>query len=161
MARLQAGQKVDHFETIRLAKDGRKLDVSVTISPLKDAEGRLIGASKIIRDITERKRNEQQLRLLSTAVQSAANGIAVADRAANLLWINPAFTRMTGYNSAEAVGQNPPRPQVRPAIRGVLPPYVEHPRQRRTLAWGTGQPPQGRLALSRRNDHHTRARGRN
>jgi PAS domain S-box-containing protein len=107
MVRLQAGERVEHFETVRVAKDGRSLPVSVTISPLKDGGGRVIGASKIVRDITERQRAEQQLRLLSTAVESAANGIAVTDRNGAILWINPAFTRLTGYSRAEAVGQNP------------------------------------------------------
>ena len=60
-----------------------------------------------LRAIAERQRTEQQLYLLSTAVESAANGIAVTDSAGRILWINPAFTRMTGYSPAEAVGQNP------------------------------------------------------
>jgi PAS domain S-box-containing protein len=58
IARLRAGERVEHFETKRLTKDGRLLDVSVTISPIKDSEGHIIGASKIARDITERKQDE-------------------------------------------------------------------------------------------------------
>lgn len=61
--RIRQGEKIEHFETQRIRKDGRRVDVSLTISPIKDAEGRIIGASKIARDITERKRVEQSLRV--------------------------------------------------------------------------------------------------
>jgi PAS domain S-box-containing protein len=56
LASLRRGERIDHFETVRKRKDGTLLDVSVTISPVKDAQGRVIGASKVARDITERKR---------------------------------------------------------------------------------------------------------
>ena len=56
LASLRRGERIDHFETVRKRKDGTLLDISVTISPVKDAEGRVIGASKVARDITERKR---------------------------------------------------------------------------------------------------------
>ena len=60
--RIRRGERIDHFETIRLAKDGRPLNVSVTISPIKDSSGRVIGASKVARDITGRKKSEQALK---------------------------------------------------------------------------------------------------
>jgi PAS domain S-box-containing protein len=56
--RLRRGQKIDHFETVRQAKDGRLLDVSLTVSPIRDGTGTIVGASKVARDITERKRHE-------------------------------------------------------------------------------------------------------
>jgi len=58
LARLKGGERVQHFETKRLTKDGRLIDVSVTVSPVKDAEGNIIGLSKIARDITEKKLDE-------------------------------------------------------------------------------------------------------
>jgi PAS domain S-box-containing protein len=61
LARIARGEKTDHFETVRLAKDGRKVDVSVSISPIRDAEGRIVGASKIARDTTERRLAELKL----------------------------------------------------------------------------------------------------
>lgn len=61
LARLQKGQKVDHFETTRLTKDGRAVQVSLTVSPIRNSDGVVVGASKIARDITERKRVEQAL----------------------------------------------------------------------------------------------------
>jgi PAS domain S-box-containing protein len=58
---IRAGRRIEHFETIRLAKDGRLIEVSLTVSPIKDREGRVIGASKILRDVSSRKRIEQSL----------------------------------------------------------------------------------------------------
>ena len=58
---IRAGRRIEHFETVRLAKDGRLIDVSLTVSPIKDEEGRVIGASKILRDVSSRKRMEQSL----------------------------------------------------------------------------------------------------
>ncbi|MGN6547448.1 MAG: ATP-binding protein [Aureliella sp.] len=63
IAKLQSGERIEDFETVRMAKDGRRLDVSLTISPVRNAEGKVIGASKIARDITERKRAEAAVRL--------------------------------------------------------------------------------------------------
>jgi PAS domain S-box-containing protein len=59
LARIAAGQRIDHYETVRLHKDGRLIDVSVTVSPIRNAAGNIIGASKIVRDITERKKAEK------------------------------------------------------------------------------------------------------
>jgi PAS domain S-box-containing protein len=58
---VRAGRRVEHFETIRRAKDGRLIDVSLTVSPIKDEDGRVIGASKILRDVSSRRRIEQSL----------------------------------------------------------------------------------------------------
>ena len=58
LARVARGEATDHFETVRIGKDGRKIDVSVTISPIRDRHGRIVGASTIARDITDRKRGE-------------------------------------------------------------------------------------------------------
>jgi PAS domain S-box-containing protein len=64
LTRIRRGERFDHFETVRLAKDGRQLNVSITVSPIKDSTGHVVGASKVARDITERKNaveREQQL----------------------------------------------------------------------------------------------------
>ncbi|MEX1230495.1 MAG: PAS domain S-box protein [Planctomycetaceae bacterium] len=60
--RIRRGERIDHYETIRRRKDGTLIDVSLTVSPVVDAQGRIIGASKIARDISERKKAEEQLR---------------------------------------------------------------------------------------------------
>jgi PAS domain S-box-containing protein len=62
LARIVNGERVDHFETVRVAKDGRQIDISLTISPVRDRSGRIVGASKIARDVSDRKRAEQALR---------------------------------------------------------------------------------------------------
>jgi PAS domain S-box-containing protein len=73
LARLSRGELVDHYETVRMSKDGRRLDISLTVSPIRDGEGRIIGASKIARDVTERKQVE-------AALQEAAEALKEADR---------------------------------------------------------------------------------
>jgi PAS domain S-box-containing protein len=59
--RIKHGERVDHFETVRVTKDGRRLDVSLTVSPLRDEEGQVVGASKVLRDITARKEAVKKL----------------------------------------------------------------------------------------------------
>src|SRR4030095_939621 len=59
MARLQKNQKADHYETVRQRRDGSLVDLSVTLSPLRDSRGVLVGASKVARDISERKQDER------------------------------------------------------------------------------------------------------
>jgi PAS domain S-box-containing protein len=62
LARIARGDRVEHFETVRVSKQGRRIDISLTVSPVRDRAGRIIGASKIARDITDRKRAEEALR---------------------------------------------------------------------------------------------------
>jgi len=64
LAQIRAGNRVDHFETVRKKKDGTLFDISLTISPIRDASGQIIGASKIARDITERRRAQEEQHLL-------------------------------------------------------------------------------------------------
>jgi PAS domain S-box-containing protein len=71
LADLRRGRKIDHFETERLTKDGRRISISLTVSPVKDRGGRIIGASKVARDITERKRAEEQLREAKRRAEAA------------------------------------------------------------------------------------------
>src|SRR3954453_12070514 len=61
IARIRRGERVEHYETIRRAKNGRLIDISLSVSPIRDSTGRITGASKIARDITERKQLEQAL----------------------------------------------------------------------------------------------------
>ncbi len=64
ISRLKAGERLDHFETVRLTKDGRRVDISLTISPIRNAAGEIVGASKVARDITEKKAAEKLQQLL-------------------------------------------------------------------------------------------------
>ena len=71
LARIRRGERVDHFETVRRTKDGRLIDMSITVSPIKDAAGHIVGASKVARDITERRRIEDLRTLLLAREQEA------------------------------------------------------------------------------------------
>ena len=68
--RVVRGERVDHFETVRQKKDGTLIDISLTVSPVRDPEGRIIGASKVARDITERKRTQAELKRLSDNLET-------------------------------------------------------------------------------------------
>lgn len=72
ISRLKRGERVDHFETIRRKKDGTLLDISLTISPVRDAQGLIVGASKIARDITEKKRIEAEIRRANADLEQFA-----------------------------------------------------------------------------------------
>jgi PAS domain S-box-containing protein len=72
LARLRAGERIDHYETVRIAKDGRYLDVSVTISPVRDATGRIVAASKVARDVTEQRRALRELKAAKEAAETAS-----------------------------------------------------------------------------------------
>ena len=70
LARLRAGERIEHFETIRMRKDGKRLDISLTVSPIKGPHGRVVGASKVARDITVRKNNERMLHEQAEALRT-------------------------------------------------------------------------------------------
>ncbi len=81
---LTRGERVDNFETVRMRKDGSLLDVSLTISPMKDGSGRVVGASKLARDITERKRAEEALRQAQTDLAHASRLTTMGEFTASL-----------------------------------------------------------------------------
>jgi PAS domain S-box-containing protein len=80
LARIRRGQRVDHFETVRRAKDGRMLNISLTVSPIKDRSGKIVGASKVARDITDRKRAEAELERLLASEKEARRQAEEASR---------------------------------------------------------------------------------
>ena len=75
LSRLKRGERIDHFETVRVTKDGRYLDISLTVSPIKDSYGQIIGASKIARDVTDRKAFERALRDAQQQLQAYAQDL--------------------------------------------------------------------------------------
>ncbi|MFZ0135650.1 MAG: ATP-binding protein, partial [Candidatus Sulfotelmatobacter sp.] len=125
LARIRRGESVEHFETVRVRKDGKQIDVSVTISPVKDMNGTIVGASKIARDITERKQAEARLSgqaeelsrqagellrsrealetqtlMLQSVLDSMAEGLVAADEQGKFIIWNPAARKILGLGAA-------------------------------------------------------------
>ena len=107
LASLRAGQRIEHFETERERSDGQRISVSLTISPIRDAEGAVIGASKIVRDITDRKRAEAEQQKLVTLVENSTDFIGICDLAGTPLFINSAGMRMVGLDDIEHARRTP------------------------------------------------------
>lgn len=105
--RLRKGEKVDHFETVRVRKDGELIDVSVSISPICDNTGRVIGASKIARDITNQKKANARLELTSRVFTNTNEAIIVTDAQCIIIEVNEAFTNISGYSREDVVGSSP------------------------------------------------------
>src|SRR5678815_2170559 len=71
LEQIRSGRRVDHFETVRMTKDGKRINVSVTISPMRDSNGVIVGASKIARDITLQKQTQRELEEARDAAEAA------------------------------------------------------------------------------------------
>ncbi|MEK6283607.1 MAG: PAS domain S-box protein [Acidobacteriota bacterium] len=109
LQRVRKGERIEHFETIRLHKDGHPIEISLTISPIKNERGEVVGASKIAREITERKRAEEQLRRAlqfdETVMLSMGEGLYTVDNHGRLTFMNPAAQRMFGWTLEEMLGR--------------------------------------------------------
>lgn len=103
LARIVKGERIEHFETRRVRKDNKQIDVAVTISPLRDNSGRVIGASTIARDITERKRAEEEIRQ-QAGLLSLAPAVVRDMNDRTVLWTRGA-EQLYGYSQKEALGQ--------------------------------------------------------
>jgi len=109
LERVRRGERIQHYETQRLRKDGRVIDVSLTVSPIIDRMGRVIGASKVARDISDRKRHERAERdqlFLSSIVSSADDAIIGKDMNGIVTSWNPAAEKLFGYTAEEMIGQS-------------------------------------------------------
>jgi PAS domain S-box-containing protein len=110
LARLRAGERIEHYETVRVRKDGSFVDISLTVSPIRGPDGRIIGASKIARDISERKRAEQALRQreeeLTDFIENSAVGLHWVGPDGTILWANKAELELLGYTREEYIGHH-------------------------------------------------------
>ena len=108
LARIRRGERVDHFETVRVAKDGRPLDISLTVSPVRDATGTIIGVSKVARDVTERKRAAAALAAqrewFRVTLASIGDAIIASDSEGRITYMNGVAETLTGWTSADAQG---------------------------------------------------------
>ena len=113
LARIEAGEKIDHFETERITKDGRRLTVALTVSPLRDDEGRIVGASKIARDITRERQLEVTLQQKQKmeAIGRLAGGVAHD--------FNNLLTVILGY-AATIQGRLGSEDPIRPALSEIV-----------------------------------------
>src|SRR4029450_4559109 len=94
-------ERVEHFDTVRCRKDGKVVPISLTVSPIRNDEGLIIGASKICRDISERKRAEEALReekaLLQATLTGIGDAVIVADVDCRITMMNPVAQTLTGW----------------------------------------------------------------
>ncbi len=109
MQRLQRGERVEHYETVRVTKSGRQVQISLTVSPIRDEHGNIVGASAIARDITERKQAQDALRLseerLQGIISSAMDAIITVDSNQRVVVFNKAAEQIFRCAAREAIGQ--------------------------------------------------------
>jgi two-component system sensor histidine kinase VicK len=124
LSRIRQGLKVEHFETVRRRKDGRLINIWVTVSPVRDSAGSIVGASKIARDVTAQHEGDRARGLLASIVESTDEAIISKDLTGNVTSWNRAAERLYGYTAQEMLGQ--------PVLR-IVPPEL-HDEEARILA---------------------------
>lgn len=129
LARLRIGERVDHFETVRRRKDGSLLDISLTISPVKDLGGKIIGISKIARDITEQVGARAEIAELAERLRitltSIGDAVVATDANGAVTYLNPVAEDLTGWPLSEATGK--PLPEVFRIVNEETRKTVENP----------------------------------
>lgn len=109
LSRLRRGERVDHFETVRVARGGRQVAVSLSVSPIRNAAGTVVGASKIARDITEKKRMEdalaEQREWLQTTLESIGDAVMATDVRGEIVFMNAVAEHLTGWRREAARGR--------------------------------------------------------
>lgn len=106
LCRIQRGENIPPFDTVRMRKDGSVIPVSISVSAIKDAAGQVIGASKVARDITKRKAAEEQVREQAALLDRARDAILVQDLSGCLRYWNKSAERVFGWTAEEAIGRN-------------------------------------------------------
>jgi PAS domain S-box-containing protein len=106
LSRIRSGRPIEHFETVRRRKDGTFIDVSISVSPIRGADGTVIGASKIARDVTHARRMEREAFRLAAIVESSEDAIVSKDLYGIIQTWNRSAERMFGYTADEAIGRS-------------------------------------------------------
>jgi PAS domain S-box-containing protein len=108
LERIRRGERVEHFETVRMTKGGDQLDVSLSVSPIHDASGTIVGVAKIARDITERKRLARELAAqqewFHVTLESIGDGVIASDPEGHVTFLNAEAAALTGWSAQEAAG---------------------------------------------------------
>ena len=117
LGKIRAGERVEHFQTVRVHKSGRLVHVSLTISPIKDAKGNIVGAAKIVRDITRQKKLEEAARRLAAIVESSDDAIASKDLNGIITSWNRSAEKLFGYTAEEIIGK---------PVLVIIPPELHH-----------------------------------
>jgi PAS domain S-box-containing protein len=109
LSRIRKGERIEHFETVRQRKDGSLINVSLTVSPIKNERGEVVGASKIARDITQSKEAQEQLRRAldfdQTVMLSMGEGLYTVDTEGRVTFMNPAAQKIFGWTLDEILGR--------------------------------------------------------
>jgi PAS domain S-box-containing protein len=106
LGKIRAGERIEHFETVRVHKNGRRLIVSLAVSPIKDERGRVVGAAKIVRDITQKKKLEEDAFRLAAIVESSDDAIASKDVNGIVTSWNHSAEKLFGYKAEEIIGKS-------------------------------------------------------
>src|SRR6266850_820349 len=105
LRRIRRGESLDHYETVRCRKDGQLIDVSLTISPIKNPKGEIVGVSKIARDITDQKQTERRLTEQARLLNLTNDSIIVRDHQDRVVYWNRGAEEMYGFSATEALGK--------------------------------------------------------
>ncbi|HEX7294629.1 MAG TPA: PAS domain S-box protein, partial [Pyrinomonadaceae bacterium] len=104
LARIRSGRSVEHYETIRKRKDGTLIDISLTISPIRDESGTIIGASKIARNITEQKRAQEAILFQASLLDAVEEAVIATDLNGKIIYWNSFAEHLYGWASQEVLG---------------------------------------------------------